>query len=563
MNKINSQTSLFGRANTILVFGNGDAGTAVTSSIIAHVHTHRQQERIRFVGPATFLAKTATHIKEVVLSAVDHITGALALPEYSFDICVSNLGAAALNDIGLTISGFSADASVLLALLSASLQIPVPDEIVSTGHIASSDGEIRMVKGIPSKLIAAEKAESIRTFIHPEVDKDASLDHFTPIQKEKIINALIKAKTVIRTIGVHDIGDLVQAAFPEEKLILASLEKGFFKSSIPLKPRGSAVCRAAAYFAENNEIRFWKALERQLIEGRSDDARQSLTAFTDFHLDQKTYPDRLGIRLFNLIQSLPPETRDRKLEFPLLPVSECIKLGQLAKEPEVEDVLVLLKAIKWDKTSPALMTAVDHKGSVGVSHSEGKAQLQSILSELDADTLTSLISLPIDNARAAYVMGSVVVDSPDEFNEIIASFYLHLLRHTRRVFEPADLRAAGSEGFKLLENAFSKKGGYKGALAEARNATNGGLRFVLDMMTEQLKRKQQEDYIRFVLKTEIDALPWESKVVLVEALLDRIKEHLPPEIRVQPPECFAEFFDVIVKAYVSSMDQVRSLFRSF
>jgi hypothetical protein len=160
-------------------------------------------------------------------------------------------------------------------------------------------------------------------------------------------------------------------------------------------------------------------------------------------------------------------------------------------------------------------------------------------------------------------MGSVVVDSPDEFNEIIASFYLHLLRHTRRVFEPADLRAAGSEGFKLLENAFSKNGGYKGALAEARNATNGGLRFVLDMMTEQLKRKQQEDYIRFVLKTEIDALPWESKVVLVEALLDRIKEHLPPEIRVQPPECFAEFFDVIVKAYVSSMEQVRSLFRSF
>lgn len=176
------------------------------------------------------------------------------------------------------------------------------------------------------------------------------------------------------------------------------------------------------------------------------------------------------------------------------------------------------------------MVGVDNKEVENFPPEEGNAQLQSILSELDADTLTALIGLPIDNARAAYVMGSVVVDSHEKFNDTIVSFYLHLLRHTRRVFEPADLKAAGSEAFELLENAFSKKGGYKGALAEARNATNGGLRFVLDMMTEQLKWKQQEDYIRFVLKTEIDALPWKRRVVLVEALLDAC-------IRTQPSGC--------------------------
>ena len=86
----------------------------------------------------------------MVLAAADNIINALDLPKHSFDIWVANIGATSLNEIGITISGFSADVPVLLAILSASLQLPVSADIVSTGHIASPDGDIRMVRGLPA-----------------------------------------------------------------------------------------------------------------------------------------------------------------------------------------------------------------------------------------------------------------------------------------------------------------------------------------------------------------------------------------------------------------------------
>jgi predicted ATP-dependent protease len=168
--------------------------------VVAQISRHYLKERISFIGPATFTTKVTKHIIEVVLPTADHILTALKLPKYSYELSVSNLGAASLNDIGITISGYSADISVLLAILATSLQIHIPEDIVCTGHIASCDGDIRMVKGLPAKLKAAEKAGSIQTFVHPEVDYDKSLKHLTPAEEETISDALSKAKDVIRTV---------------------------------------------------------------------------------------------------------------------------------------------------------------------------------------------------------------------------------------------------------------------------------------------------------------------------------------------------------------------------
>ena len=188
MAKIVNQTSFSGRANTVLVLGRGTDSKAVISSVIARVCDQQRGDRVCFPGTATFSRKTTKHIMEVVLAAADNIINALDLPKHSFDISVANLGATSLNEIGITISGFSADVPILLATLSASLQISISDDIVCTGHIASPDGDIRMVRGLPAKLRVAEKAESIQTFVYPEVDQDNSLEYLTPAEKENAGN---------------------------------------------------------------------------------------------------------------------------------------------------------------------------------------------------------------------------------------------------------------------------------------------------------------------------------------------------------------------------------------
>jgi hypothetical protein len=556
------QTSSSGRANTVLVFGHGKDSKAAISSVVAQIRAQQRGKRIRFIGPANFAQKTAKHIIEVVLAAADNIINALDLPKNSFDISVANLGATSLNEIGITISGFSADVPVLLAILSASLQLHISDNIVCTGHIASPDGDIQMVRGLPAKLRATEKAESIQIFMHPEVNHDNSLEYFTPTEKETITDALLKAKSVIRTVSVRDIDDLVRAVFAEDQVMLASLKKGFFKSFPSIASRETAIGRAMEFFTKDNEKRFWEALERQMIAGRNDDAKQLLLAFAEFHTGRKTYPKKMGSRLFNLIQSLPPETRRRNLDFPVLLISKCIQLSQLAHESELDDVVVLFKATTGDKTQQLPMVEVQKKRAEDTAVDHGNDQLQFILSEIDADALTASISLPIDNARAVYLVGKVIVESNEEFNDSIASYYVHLLRHTRKVPESVDMKAAAAEGFALLEKAFAKKGGLKGALAEARNATNGGLRFIFDLMTEQFKHEQLEKYVNLVLKSELDPLDWDGKVDLIRAFLNCLKNHLPAEITSQPPERYAGHYDILVRAYVKSMDQVRSLIRS-
>jgi hypothetical protein len=553
--------SYSGRANTVLVFGQGEGAKAVISTVVARVRDKESGERVQFTGPGTFERKTSEHIVEVIVPVADNFLRGLNLPERCFDISVVNLDATSIMDVGLNISGFSTDVPILLAILSASLQMAVPEDVVSTGHVASPDGDIRIVKNIPAKLAAAVKADSIHRFIHPAITQESSLDSLSPKEKQSADDALVRAKRDIRTVGVRDIGELVQGVFSEEQAVLASLKQGFY--TVPDSPTGeTGIGRAIQFLAQNNERRLWTVLEHQLLQGRDDDARDLLLALAQFQIDRKTYPKNLGRGLLRLIQSLPPETRRVKIRFPLLPMSECIQLSQFAKESDHEDVRLLFRAAFGEKILPPVRVGnlTEPGEDADINHDNGI--LQAILSEISAETLTNKIGLPIDTARAVYIMDSVTVKDYKEFNETIVSFYLHLIRHVRKLAEPVDLEAAGRDAFDLVEKAFSRKGGLLAALAEAKTPVRGGLRFILDMVTEEFKRGEQEKHVNYILKSALDPLGEKGKVGLMGALMKRLDLHLEPEIRSGAPEYFSVHYELIIRAYIQSMGRMNSLLRS-
>jgi len=562
LNKPTTTNVSTGRANTVLVFNSGGVNKAVVTSVICRV-SKEGESRIQLTGTAFFTENTVKHILKVVLPVADNILNALKLPESCFEVSVVNFDAAAVNDIGLAISGFSADLPILLAVLSASLRIPVPEDAAFTGHIASADGDIRMVKGMPAKLNAVMDNGSIHTFYHPAVNTDDSLGRLSPVEKVKIEDTLIKAKRVIRTVGVSNVSELVQKVFSDEHVVLAGLKRGFYENKIPNFSKESAIGKAAGFFAKNGEQRFWSALERHMIECRITDACKLLNAFTGLHIRNRKYPERFGKYIVRLICSLPPSVRRRKLTFPLIPISECIKLSQFSGEHQNEDVVLMFKAVSGEKVSQVIETGPDGQPNDSCEKEHSNPLLESILAEINADHLTASIGLPIDSARAVFLIDSVLVGSHTEFSETIVSFYLHLLRHTRKVFDPVDMDAAGAEGFALLERAFSKQGGFQAALAEARCASNGGMRFVMDTMTEQLKREQQKKHVNHILKSALDPLDWQGKVNMMKELLVRLKPHLPEEIFSQPAERYAGHYEGIVETYVRSIDQVKSVFRSY
>lgn len=547
-----------GRARTVLVFRSGEDEVAVISSVIARVFGNGK-DRISFTGPVEFEESASKHITRDVLPFIDRIFSALGVPSRNFEISVVNLGTASVADLGMTISGFSADVPVLLAMMSAGLEMPVPENIVSTGHISSADGDIGLVESIPIKLDAAIGNEKIHIFIYPSIDEDGSLKKLWPSKKQDIEDAVTRAKREVKTVAVRDVGELLKAVFPDEVVILASLRQGFFKTQDLSMAIPDRIGIAVRFLAEKNEERFWTVLERHLFSGENDRAQELLLAMVQFHIQQQAYPTGIGRKLRGLLQSVPPATRRLKITFPLIPVGEGIRVSQFAEESDHEDVMEFFNAVNGQKLGQDSTTKIDE---VSVSLT-GSDALERVLSEIDELALAKKIGLPIDEARASFIMDSVIVKSDEEFDDVISAFTLHLLRHYRLESVSLNKESAATEAYELLEEAFSRKGGSHAAQVEGKTGTHGGMRFVLDVMTEQFKMKEQEKYINMVFKRAIDLRDRNEKVAFMTAFFGRIRNQLPPDIRDREPEEFVKNYEQIIRLYVNSLAKVKELLRAF
>jgi hypothetical protein len=417
-----------------------------------------------------------------------------------------------------------------------------------------------MVKNLPSKLSAAVKSKSIKTFIHPTIDADHSLTSLFPSEKQRIERSVEVAGQKIRLIPVRDVEDLVRIVFNEQQVVMASIKQGYFGSQISRLCGSSPCANATYYLSKNIEKRFWNVLENQLFSAKVYDAKKLLQAFISFHINQKRYPKLLGTQLSNLIYSLPPEIRHLKLKYPLISISKHIQLTQYARKADYEDVRSLLMAVfketaRWPHQTGKLDKI--KKITDDITHHD---VLQLIRSEINENRITFLIGMPINLARETYPLNSVIVDSPEEFNSQLTSFYIHLIRRTKGSLVSIDLDSAGADALALLERAFAQMGGYKGAFAEAKC---GKLIYVFNVMTEQCKQEEEEKYVKYVIRSVLDPMKWEVKVEVMKDLLTKLKDHLPGEIIAKPPEQLAANMDAVLISYSQSIDKITSLFRSF
>ena len=278
---------IVGRAKTVLVFAGQAAPVATITAILARWDEVSSAQGVVFSGPVRFADDTQRHLRATVLPLVQRLCQSLGLALGSFEVSAVNLAAASHLDLGLEISGFSADLPLFLALLSARLGLPVPQDVVCTGHIASSDGDVRMVQNLPAKLDAARTDRSIQRILLPGPDADGSL---------------------------------------------ASAANG-------------ALVQIAADFLAGSRQRFYDALDAVLMAGNGKLARRLLRGWVDLHIARKRYPREFGQTLAGILQPLPPAVLRTELAWPLLPVSACIALSQHALPRDARDVPELYEAV--------------------------------------------------------------------------------------------------------------------------------------------------------------------------------------------------------------------------
>jgi len=557
---MDNESAIVGKVKTALVFDPGESGMAVIAGIAAQVRSKSSRKRLVINGPAVFSPEAIRHIRRTVLPVVDRIASKLGSDPKSYELSVVNLGAASASGVGLKISGYSADAAVMTALLSAALELPVPQSLVMTGHVASAVGDIRAIESLPAKLKAALDDPDIRQFAYPSFTADASLKVLTPREAMNIEEAVTDAKLRFHITGVKDVCDLVQATFSEEGVVTAGLQVGFFDMKTDTRSRKTPIERAALHLVRDGENRFWNVLQNHLLAGRCSEARDLLVTRVGFQCRQERYPEGIGRKLLHLVQSLPPAVRRLKTLFPLLLMDRCLELARFAVKDDHEDVAILINAAsgKFIKKK-----AGERDSSPGITKAtEATAAVEAVLDMISADSLARKFGLPVDAARAAYVMDEVVLDSYEDFLDTVTGFYLHLIRHTNSIAALVDMDEAASEAYDLLDRAFRNKGGADAAWAEARHGTKGGLRFIIDVMTEQFKTEQQAKHVNRVVKESVDPLDWMAREAFMEAFLDRIRPHLPQEIRNQPAERYTRHYEPVLRVYVQSLDRVKEKLRN-
>jgi len=546
-----------GRAKMALVFGSEDQRRGVLSTAVAQVRRRRKGPRLSFRGAVQFSESTVTHLTDVILPLVDRIMEQLGLPRRWFELSAVNVAAASCHDLATQVSGFSADGPVFLALLSAVLRIPLPDDLVVTGHIASTQGDIAPVQGIAAKLAAAVADRSIQRFLYGSFEQDRSLDILSPSEKESSLAAVMQVHDQVRTKAVNGIDELIEEAFAEESIVLSSLRKGFYPLCRESDADEDPVARAVGFLTEHNDLRFWRLLRQAYATGACERGTQLLEAYACSFLRRRRYPERFGSRLLQLVCAMPPAVRRLVLSYPLLDLRRCIKLAQFAGDNEIADVPILFDAVRGKLPGSGLTPAPP----APVTAAESECELfDTITGQISEQALARTFGVPLDSARASFVLASSTVNSYDEFIGIIESFFAHLQAYTHNeTATVGEVESIADKAMKLLNETFRDCGGARAAFAQARDGTEGGIRTVLDAMTQRHKDNLQAQRVEMVLDKVVKGMDWPDRIRFAEGAMKRLGPFLPAEIRGEPPERFADHGPEIARAYLKSVSHMQRL----
>ncbi len=562
MNTKKTSEKKIGRVPALLVVQSFQE--AFLCTISAEHYENGGSPQVHFSGGVVVAPEVVHHIDVVVVPLVASICRLLGVSASHWDIVIESIEAAAACETPLSMSGNSADLSLFLVLLSSALQLPLRQDAVATGLFTSAAGSIGAVGRVPEKLRAAMADSRINLFLHPPFGVDKSMDSLAPDEYSRIEDAIANARRqAIRLTPVKDIADLVYEILDDESIVLSSLYKGYFNRGFVQSLPADTVARAARHFLVGNQTRFWDCFGAALRWQEWDDATHLLITYLQFHDALGCYPSGIGVQMLQRLQALPPTLR-HLLPRPLVNRTICFSIARHALDTDADDIQALLRANegKFWRCEAGQEPVESQFQSQILDDTAADQTLDAIVTQLTADSLAKTVGHAIDKACMSFPpLESILAPSADAFLDVITSFYLHLLAETGILVIGTDPRAAQADAISLVDEAFHDQGGVESAKKEAILGMNGGLRTVINAMTDMYKAKAREKQIIFVLGTALDGMNRQAKVALMSAFLKRFGNLLPTDIAAIEPEDLVAHWKVIARAYARALDSLKNVIR--
>lgn len=188
------------------------------------------------------------------------------------------------------------------------------------------------------------------------------------------------------------------------------------------------------------------------------------------------------------------------------------------------------------------------------------ANLNRMLELLDEVNISNVVSQKHDTARECYHLSRNTVTSSAEFQEEITRFVQYQLCATRgNAAVPRYM--ASSQAAEIIERAFANIGGMSGAYEMASRGVRGGLRQVIEVLSSAIKKEEEESYVAYVLRTEVDQLSFDDRVALMQAYLNRFRHNFPNSVRVPTAFELASNYESIIRMHVEVINSLRMRIR--
>ena len=187
--------------------------------------------------------------------------------------------------------------------------------------------------------------------------------------------------------------------------------------------------------------------------------------------------------------------------------------------------------------------------------------LDSLMAEIDELAIARNVAILHDEARMNYALGKNTVESFNEFSDVIADYCnYHVSRCILHGGFISRTEAAG-KAKEILEQEYRRQGGdIVTAYNDAHDNTNGGLRVILDRISEQLKAESVERYLRDALDRYVSPNSWEMKVDITRQFLARFGHHLSSSIRLDQIERYSANIELLLREYLESLKKTSLFF---
>ncbi len=506
-----------------------------------------------------FDKKVEEHIQTILLPQIQSILFYLNKSYYSFKIIIGDYRESNPTRSKYLISDYSYDLAVYITMLSSALSIPIDQSILLTGCINSVEGEISIYDNLLRNLKAACSDETITTLIYPSINNDISLINFNPDKFENVNATIRNCRRKIKLIAVCNTFDLIRNTLQIQDIVVSSLLKKYYELEEFPSPKNITEF-IINYLVQNNKKRFWNVLKRNLQFKNVEKAHTLVKLYAKYFLNKKKYPSNFGIKLNDIVQSLPFSSRKEYALFPLIEKDLWLSLVKYSKEDDYED-MALFQKINSDTENGTETKVAQNKDEQ--SFDDADDILSYLMSKIDSDYIDINITQKLDEARGSYVIEKNSCLDNEKFIDEIQSYYRHILTKIYAREQPILEEQLGIESIDILKQTFPEDYELKETTLRGLKGIDGGLRKILDSICEYIKKDHKEKYIRGVIYSTISPLDYSLKKNLIEAIMNRERENLDPDLRDLNPEQYVENYIEILTSYAMAKKSINRLFRIY